>query len=252
MKTHSKSLKLTTTIAAIVSVTLLGSLPTLALPDTTTPTKPSAACTRVATLEATATAALSTKLAAMNNNFTARLTKLDERKATIDQQITAAREKAAGNFDTSIEKMLERNLSDNQKQAVTTFQTNMKTAEKTREEAVDAARATYRTSLASAVKSHQTSLTNAATTYQTTVKTAFATAKTNCDQSTALATLRSSIKTARATYKQSREDLHTTSTAAIKAFMTTRNDAIKTANETFAKTVSEQSQILQSELASTN
>jgi hypothetical protein len=210
-------------------------------------------CARVATLTSTKQAAVAIRVATMQTNFSARLTKIVSDKAVIDQKIATARANASQQFNSKVQKLeAKTGLTDTQKQAIETYQTDMQQAEKTRELAIDTARQTYRGELLSTVTNQQKALSTAVDTYQSTVSEAFSAASANCatKPNDTMPTLRASIQSARTTLTNLETSLKNTSE--IKQLITTRDSAIKDDNGVFAKSIATYTSTLTSALQSTN
>lgn len=242
MKTTSRLLK---AAAATLILAIIPAVPSFAV---TTTADTGGTCAHIATLQSTSLAAVSAKAGAMSTDFKNRLTGITANQQAVDQKVAAARQTTLANFQARITKLLAiKNLTDTQKQAITTFQTEVQTAEKTRQTAIDQARDAYRTALLVAVQTHQSDLTDAVASFQDSVTAAFGSAEASCNAGqsavttlkTAIASDRSTLKTAIAASKTS---------ANIQQLITTRNNLFKAANTTFVSTITTDTKTLQSAL----
>lgn len=211
---------------------------TLATPSGAAPltsTVPTATCSRITTLKTTNEAAVATKIASMQSDFTTRLTNISNRQAGVDQKTATFRTNLASKFEAKVNQLeSQEGLTPAQLKAIDVYKSNMLIAEATREATVDGARNTYRTSLATVVADHQQALKDAASTFQSSLRSAFSTAEAKCGDGTALSSLKTDVATARQEFKTDRESSKIT--GEIKQLAKTRNATIKTADEAFAQT----------------
>lgn len=163
-------------------------------------------------------------------------TKLTEAASATNAKVADARTKAAAARQKEFAALEAKATTDEQKQAVKTYEAAVQQAVTKRQAAYDAARQAFRDGVKSAITTHRTIETSQVTAFLTSASQAANTAKTECADGSATAatrtTLLQSLKTARQTFVSQRKDDAKVSTQ-IKALITTRNAAFEQANADF-------------------
>lgn len=204
-------------------------------------------CTRIDSAISMYQSRITDRRSTLTTNFATRLSKITDRKTTIEERVVAARQTAATVFEEKITKLKAiEGLSEDQLTAIETFHTAMLAAQSTRQSAVDQARADYQNGLQTIMSDRQDELSAAVLAYNTAVDTAFSTAKANCSSAGAFVTLRSDLKSAKNELNSVRTE--TKSTDELKALTETRNTAIQLANSTFADTAKQNTDALRASL----
>lgn len=136
---------------------------------------------------------------------------IDERREKRDERLAEFRQRHDENRSEHFQKLMEKALTDEQKQAVTQFQTDINNAIITRKTTIDKAINDFRQGIDNAISSRKTSVDSLISTYKNSIEEAFNKAKTDCDNGIATSeirtTLRASLKELRQKFENDRKNL---------------------------------------------
>jgi hypothetical protein len=173
-----------------------------------------------------------------------------------DQTVAADRQKADSDLNADFTKLEAKAKTDNQKQAVQTYEAAVHNAIATRRDAYDAARQAFRTGVQDAVSGRHDTVTAQLDTFQSSVSSAISTAKDSCtanpnDAQVIRQTLRASLKSARTTFQIERKADNTVGSQ-VKQLVVTRKAAFKAADKAFQDSLSTARQALKQAFGNSN
>lgn len=186
---------------------------------------------RMTTKEGKITKRQDTRLANLKTKRDERKTKLEEHRVYWDNIRTK-----------KYAELMNKATTDEQKQAVTTFQNIVEAAVKTRREDIDAAITQFQKDVNNLVSARQTAVDQAVEKYKNSVQTALSQAQSDCaagaDPATVRTELKTSLETARTTLQTNRINIDKVSDG-IETAITTRKAAVQAAWATFKTTLNE-------------
>lgn len=171
-----------------------------------------------------------------------RLESLTEYRTKRDSELTSDRTKRDQDRESGYQKLEGLADTDEEKAAVTIFESTMDQAVSTHRTAIDTAIKTSRDGLDKAITNHTSGVEKAALDFRNKTNAAFEQAENDCTKNVSLDTIRQHLKTilaeARKTFTAAVQEV-ATFRAIQKDLRDTRNTALKSAGETFEKTAAQ-------------
>lgn len=168
-------------------------------------------CDRISDLESKITGRLSNFENKTQERWRNREENWEEKTGNVDGRLANFREKQDENLKAHIAKLTEKATSDEQKTAITKFQSALETALFAKRAAVDSALDTFRDSVNKLVSDRQSSLDAAAATFKNSVASAFDSAESDCssgkDAKTIRQNLHANLKAARQKFVNDRQSV---------------------------------------------
>lgn len=171
--------------------------------------------------------------------WTAQDKKLQNLRSQRDAKITAIRKQSDEERRLNFAKLEDKATTEQQKQAVQTYETAITQAAETRRTAVDGAQASFRQEVKDAVAARRDTLTTQMTAYGTAMQIAYSTAQSSCDNGVEPASVRTtllaSLKVSHEAFVQQRQSDNDIKTQ-IATLAHARNITIKNANKAYVAT----------------
>lgn len=193
-------------------------------------------CEKISESSSKFTARFDEKTEKVRTRVDARLGNWDEKRSERDAKLAEIRTMRDENFEEHFKKLEERAQIEEQKKAVTDFETTVRKAVEVRRSAIDTAIKAFRTAADNLIGNRKNGLSDAAKTYQASVEAAFAKAKSDCsgekDPKTVRSELHASIQAARTKFNSDRQGVDKVGSQ-MQSLINTRQQAMEKAKADF-------------------